>query len=58
MNGNMSLIDANKLIEALDIENCNECRFGGSYCSDCKNIDAHIILDVIESLLKGSGEYE
>lgn len=58
MSGSMNLIDADKLIESLDIEKYNECRFGGSYCSDCKNIDAHAILDAIESLLGGKEENE
>lgn len=46
------LIDVDKLIEVLNIEKCKECRYGGSYCSDCKNIDAHTVLDAIESLLE------
>ena len=46
----MRLIDADKLIELLEISECETCKFGGEYCVDCKFIDAHRVLSAIESL--------
>lgn len=47
------LVDVDAVIEQLDIAECNNCRFGGTYCADCKlDLDAHKILEVINDLPK------
>ena len=44
---NNDLISRSKLLDALDLSECHNCRFGGEYCVDCKAIDAHKVLDEI-----------
>lgn len=39
-----------KLIEKLGIAECRNCKFGGTYCADCKFIDAHAILDALDDI--------
>lgn len=39
-----------KLIEKLGIAECRSCKFGGTYCADCKFIDAHAILDALDDI--------
>lgn len=47
------LVDVDAVIEQLDITECNNCRFGGTYCADCKlDFDAHRILEVLNDLPK------
>lgn len=38
------------LIEKLGIAECRSCKFGGTYCVDCKFIDAHAILDALDDI--------
>lgn len=45
------LIYANELIDVLGIEECDKCKFGGTYCVECKFLDAHEVLKAIRNLL-------
>lgn len=43
----MRLINADNLIAELGLSECHNCHFGGDYCVDCKQIDAHKVLNEI-----------
>ena len=43
-----------KLVNELGIKDCKECKFGGDYCTDCKSIDAHRILEIVSDIKEES----
>ena len=43
-------VNIENLIEKLGIAECRNCKFGGTYCADCKFIDAHAILDALDDI--------